>query len=92
MFRSGSQRRGDPGDPGVVASDAVEREYRVMLERWRLSEQRVWSSWKAWVAADAHESGPCYRHLIRALAEEEKAAAAFELLARMVSANRSASA
>jgi len=99
MFRFRRDEPPDPGDaPTAVTPDAAERECRVLLERWRISEQHVWRSWKAWLAADANtnanggDSGACYGLLLRAIAEEEKAAAAFELLVQMLSANRSASA
>jgi hypothetical protein len=93
MFRFRRHEPPDPGDPApAVASDATERECRMLLERWRVSEQRVWRLWKAWLAADARDSAVRYGLLLRAMADEEKAAAAFELLARMVSANRAASA
>ncbi len=91
MFRFGRQAPRDFADtPTSSAGDAGERECRVLLERWRRSEQRVWHSWKAWLAADARDSSTCYRVLLLALAEEEKAAAAFELLVRMVAANPAA--
>ncbi len=93
MFRFGRQAPHDLVDTAdCPAGDAGEHDCRLLLERWRRSEQRVWRSWRAWLAADTHDSATCYRLLLLALAEEEKAAAAFELLARMVAANQPAGA
>lgn len=87
--------RRQPREPAELdtrfAGEASERERRVLLERWRASEQHVWRCWKAWLAAGGDDRGSCYHVLLGAMAEEDGAAAALELVVRMLGANRSAS-
>jgi len=52
------------------------------LEEWRRSAQRVTQAWNDWLAADRTERGSCYRALVLALAEEERAASEVERMTR----------
>ena len=53
------------------------------LDHWRLCEQRVERAWNAWIAAPMGRRETHYRNFLRALADEERAAAAIEYEARM---------
>lgn len=48
------------------------------IEEWRRSAQRVTRAWNAWLAADRHDRDSCYRAVVAALAEEERAALEME--------------
>jgi hypothetical protein len=63
--------------------DLVEREHVRLLQCWRRSEQRVLRTWHAWQAAAASDKPERYGAYLRALADEERAAASVELATRM---------
>ncbi len=48
------------------------------IEEWRRSAQRVTRAWNAWLAADRDDRDSCYRAVVVALAEEERAALEME--------------
>ena len=62
-----------------LPEDPAARERARLLECWRLSEQRVLRTWHVWQAAAAPDKPERYRDYLRALADEERAAAAMEL-------------
>lgn len=62
----------DPSDP----------EHALLLQCWRRSEQRVLRTWHAWQAAAARDKPERYRAYLKALADEERAAASVELATR----------
>ncbi len=55
-----------------------------MLQCWRLSEQRVLRTWHGWQAAAARDKPERYRAYLRALADEERAAASVEMATRVL--------
>jgi hypothetical protein len=70
------RRESEPEDP-------ADRERARLLQCWRRSEQRVLRTWHAWQAAAAPDKPERYGAYLRALADEERAAASVELAARM---------
>ena len=68
----------EPESPELAAA----REQALLLQCWRRSEQRVLRTWHAWQAAAARDKPECYRAYLRALADEERAAASVELATR----------
>jgi hypothetical protein len=61
----------EPGSP----DDTAASEHALLLQCWRRSEQRVLRTWHAWQAAAARDKPERYRAYLRALADEERAAA-----------------
>jgi hypothetical protein len=59
--------------------DGADREHALLLQCWRRSEQRVLRSWHAWQAAATRDKPERYREYLRALADEERAAASIEV-------------
>lgn len=55
-----------------------------MLQCWRRSEQRVLRTWHGWQAAAARDKPERYRAYLRALADEERAAASVEKATRVL--------
>ncbi|MFL5860010.1 MAG: hypothetical protein ACJ780_04415 [Solirubrobacteraceae bacterium] len=72
------------GHGHLPAPDPAEREHARLLQCWRGSEQRVLRTWHAWLAAGARDKPERYGAYLRALADEERAAAAVEVAARML--------
>lgn len=66
-----------------LTEDPAAREQARLLQCWRRSEQRVLRTWHAWQAAAAGDKPERYSAYLRALADEERAAAAVELAMRM---------
>jgi hypothetical protein len=64
--------------------DPAEREHTRLLQCWRRSEQRVLRTWHAWQAAAAGDKPERYRAYLRALADEERAAASVEMATRVL--------
>jgi hypothetical protein len=56
--------------------------------QWRRCAQGVTRSWNEWLAADRLRSAECYRRYVAALDQEERAAAAFERVFIVPTANR----
>jgi hypothetical protein len=69
-------------DAHELAQDPAEREHIRVLQCWRRSEQRVLRTWHAWQAAGAGDKPERYRAYLRALADEERAAASVEMATR----------
>jgi hypothetical protein len=69
-------------EPEPRPVDAADRERALLLQCWRRSEQRVLRTWHAWQAAAARDKPERYRAYLRALADEERAAASVELATR----------
>ena len=66
-------------EPEPDPEDGADREHALLLQCWRRSEQRVLRSWHAWQAAATDDKPERYREYLRALADEERAAASIEL-------------
>jgi hypothetical protein len=73
-----------PRDPAEPPQDHAERERTRVLQCWRRSEQRVLRTWHAWQAAAARDKPERYRAYLRALADEERAAASVEMATRVL--------
>jgi len=71
-----------PREPAPKPTDPADREHARLLQCWRRSEQRVLRTWHAWQAAAARDKPERYRAYLRALADEERAAALVELATR----------
>lgn len=80
MFRR--WRKGRTATTDVVAhapDDAQQVEPQTdAVEEWRRCAQRVTRAWNAWLAADRDDRDSCYRAVVVALAEEERAALEME--------------
>ena len=74
----------EPQDHAEPAQDHAERERTRVLQCWRRSEQRVLRTWHAWQAAAARDKPERYRAYLRALADEERAAASVEMATRVL--------
>ena len=70
-------------EPEPESEDGADREHALLLQCWRRSEQRVLRSWHAWQAAARNDRPERYRAYLRALADEERAAASSEMATRM---------
>ena len=73
-----------PQDHAEPPQDHAERERTRVLQCWRRSEQRVLRTWHAWQAAAAWDKPERYRAYLRALADEERAAASVEMATRVL--------
>ena len=71
-------RAADHSDAGTPDATAQQTQ---QLQDWRRSAQRVTRAWNAWLAADRTDRGVRYGVFVAALADEERAAAAFARMA-----------
>ena len=78
-------------DAGEGQEGTPTAQHASQLRAWRRSSQRVVRAWNAWLAADSRDREPCYGAFVRALAEEEQAAAEVERLAQLSEAREYAS-
>jgi hypothetical protein len=78
FFRSQRSRTSVHGASRPSAPPARDALASRQWQAWRSAAGKVTRVWNEWLAADSHERGRLYRCYLRALAEEEEAAADLE--------------